>query len=99
MGLLDGKTAVITGAGRGIGREHALHLASEGAAVVVNDIDGDEAAATVADDRGGRRRGRSADTDDVTTYAGADALVDQAVDDVRRPRRAREQRRHPSATP
>ena len=37
MGLLEGKVAVITGAGRGIGREHALLFAREGAKIVVND--------------------------------------------------------------
>src|SRR5262245_37313455 len=37
VGQLDGRVAIITGAGRGLGREHALHFASEGAAVVVND--------------------------------------------------------------
>ena len=39
MGNLDGKTAIITGAGRGLGREEALQLASQGANVVISDID------------------------------------------------------------
>ncbi len=42
MGTLDGRVAVITGAGRGIGREHALLFAKEGAKVVVNDLGGKE---------------------------------------------------------
>ena len=40
MGTLDGRVAIITGAGRGIGREHALYFAAEGAKVVVNDLGG-----------------------------------------------------------
>ena len=40
MGLLDGKVAIITGAGGGIGRVHALAMAKEGAAIVVNDLGG-----------------------------------------------------------
>src|SRR5262245_61288160 len=40
MGLLDGKVAVITGSGGGLGRAHALLLASEGAKIVINDLGG-----------------------------------------------------------
>ena len=40
MGALDGRVAIITGAGRGLGREHALLFAREGARVVVNDLGG-----------------------------------------------------------
>ncbi|MFE3254694.1 SDR family NAD(P)-dependent oxidoreductase [Nocardia sp. NPDC059091] len=48
MGTLDGKVAIVSGSGRGIGREIALKLASEGAAVVVNDLDTGPAQETVA---------------------------------------------------
>jgi len=44
---LDGRVAVVTGAARGLGREHALLLAAEGAAVVVNDLDEEPAQAVV----------------------------------------------------
>jgi 3-oxoacyl-[acyl-carrier protein] reductase len=49
MGKLDGKAAIVTGSGRGIGREIALKLAADGAAVVVNDLDEAPAKETVAD--------------------------------------------------
>ncbi|MFE7801379.1 SDR family NAD(P)-dependent oxidoreductase [Nocardia sp. NPDC057440] len=48
MGTLDGKVAIVSGSGRGIGREIALKLASEGAQVVVNDLDAEPAKETVA---------------------------------------------------
>jgi 3-oxoacyl-[acyl-carrier protein] reductase len=56
MGKLDGKTAYVTGSGRGIGRALAHKLASEGAAVVVNDLDADPANAVVDEiiGKGGR---------------------------------------------
>lgn len=40
MGSLDGRVAIVTGAGRGLGPEHALAMAAEGASIVVNDLGG-----------------------------------------------------------
>lgn len=87
MGSLDGKTAVVTGAGRGIGREHALLLAAEGAAVVVNDLggrpDGTGTEASPAEEVAAEIRaagGRAiANGDDVADSAGAQRIVDAAV--------------------
>jgi len=83
MGLLDGKVAIITGAGGGIGRQHALLFAKEGAKVVVNDLGGDR--------HGGGKGGEMADSvveeikkaggeavanyDSVSTREGADGML------------------------
>jgi NAD(P)-dependent dehydrogenase (short-subunit alcohol dehydrogenase family) len=81
MGALDGKVAIVTGAGRGIGREEALLLAAEGAAVLVNDFDPVPAGEVVAEIEaaGGRA---AANSDDVASWAGADHMVQQAVDEL-----------------
>jgi 3-oxoacyl-[acyl-carrier protein] reductase len=78
LGALDGKVAIVTGAGRGIGRGEARLLAQEGARVVVNDI-GDEAQ-TVVDEITGDDGEAVANNDNVASWAGAEALVQQAVD-------------------
>lgn len=78
MALLDGKSAIVTGAGGGIGRGHALHLAAAGAAVVVNDIDARGAAAVVGEiaAAGGKA---IASAHDIAGEEGATALVAAAV--------------------
>jgi NAD(P)-dependent dehydrogenase (short-subunit alcohol dehydrogenase family) len=87
MGLLDGKVAIVTGAGHGIGRGHALELAKHGAKVVVNDLGSSvagegtsrDADLTVAliEKRGGTA---VANYEDVADQEGAGRMVQQAVD-------------------
>ena len=92
MGSLDHLVAVVTGAGRGIGREHALLLASEGASVVVNDLggaqDGTGAGGTPAQQVVAEIREAGgaavASADDVADAAGAQRIVDTAVTELGR---------------
>jgi len=76
--VLEGRVAVVTGSGRGLGRAYARALAAAGAAVVVNDVDGEAAGAAVAaiDDAGGRA---VAETGPIGLAGTAQALVDRAV--------------------
>ena len=79
MGKLDGKVAIVTGSGRGIGREIALKLASDGASVVVNDLDEVPAKQTV--DAIQAARGRAvACAGSVTDDGFAERFVQTAVD-------------------
>ena len=88
MGTLDGRVAIITGAGRGLGREHALLFASQGAKVVVNVLGGANdgsgsdmtpAQQTVADIKamGGEA---IVNGDNVADWAGAKRMVDSAIE-------------------
>jgi len=87
MTSLEGRVAIITGAGRGIGREHALFFASEGAKVVVNDLgganDGEGSDQTPAEEVAAEIRAQGgaaiANADDVADWEGAQRLVNAAI--------------------
>src|SRR4051794_26452901 len=90
MGLLDGKVAVITGAGRGIGRTEALLLASEGASVVVNDV-GAAVSGESSEERPAeevvneiKSAGGTAvpNFDDITSWEGGQRLIQQATEEL-----------------
>jgi len=87
MGLLDGKVAIITGAGRGLGREEALLMAKEGCNLLINDLgaafDGSGSEKKVADEVAEecRKLGVKAvgNYDSVTDFDKAKGMIDQAV--------------------
>src|SRR5438067_2583955 len=90
MGLLDGKVAVITGAGRGIGRTEALLLASEGASVVVNDVGAavsgetseERPAEEVVNEIKAAGGTALANFDDITSWEGGEGLINQATQEL-----------------
>jgi NAD(P)-dependent dehydrogenase (short-subunit alcohol dehydrogenase family) len=78
--LMQDKVAIVTGAGRGIGRGEAIELARHGAAVVVNELDAEAGRAVVEEivAAGGRA---TLNADDCCEFAGAERLVRQAVEE------------------
>jgi len=87
-GLCEGRVCIVTGAGRGIGREHSLMLAAEGAKVIVNDLGGSRdgtgtdrgPAQEVVDEIIAAGGQAVVNTDDISDWAGAERLIQQAID-------------------
>jgi NAD(P)-dependent dehydrogenase (short-subunit alcohol dehydrogenase family) len=92
VGALEGRVAVITGGGRGIGREHALLFAREGAKIVVNDLGGSNEgegadsgpAHEVVDEIVAAGGTAVANTENIATWSGAESAVQQAIDEFGR---------------
>ena len=88
MGSLDGRVAIITGAGRGIGREHALLFAAEGARIVVNDLgganDGTGTDVTPAQEVAAEIRAMGGEAivngDNVADWQGSQRLINSAIE-------------------
>ncbi len=86
--MCEGRVCIVTGAGRGLGREYSLSLAAHGAKVVVNDLGGDRdgtgadagPAQDVVDEIKAAGGEAAANTDDVSSWNGAASLVQQAID-------------------
>jgi NAD(P)-dependent dehydrogenase (short-subunit alcohol dehydrogenase family) len=87
-GICEGRVCIVTGAGRGLGREYALMLAAEGAKVVVNDLGGSRdgtggdagPAQQVVDEIAAAGGQAVANTDDISSWAGGETIVRQALD-------------------
>jgi NAD(P)-dependent dehydrogenase (short-subunit alcohol dehydrogenase family) len=86
--MCEGRVCIVTGAGRGLGREYALSLAQHGAKVVVNDLGGDRdgtgadtgPAQEVVDEIKAAGGDAATNTDDISSWDGAASLIQQAID-------------------